>query len=73
MKTKIKAADVTVGQNVLTNDGFYGEVLAIRPIPTDYLDIKLLVTSAGGKRTRRPVRMTHTIRRDGSLFVEETG
>ncbi len=71
MTVKIKAADVTVGQHVLTNDGFYGEVLAIRPIPTDYLDIKLLVTIAGGKPTRRSVRMTHTIRRDGNLYVEE--
>ena len=66
----IEARNVTVGQHVLTADGFYGEVTSIKSLPSGYLNIRLLVTIAGGKATRRPMRMTHTIRRDNPLFIE---
>ena len=69
---KIEAREAVVGQHVLTNDGCYGEVLAVDPIPTNHFNIRLLVTRIGRKALRRPMRMTHTIRRDGSLYIEET-
>ena len=69
---KFEAREAVVGQHVLTNDGCYGEVLAVHPIPTGYLNIRLLVTKIGRKALRRPMRMTHTIRRDGSLYIKET-